>query len=64
MRQLARLKENVAVWNSTRQRIEDAIELAEMGDDAIADDLAAETAQLSEAVDAVGLPRQAERQIR
>ena len=33
MRQLARLKERVGIWRDTAQRIQDALELAELSDD-------------------------------
>jgi peptide chain release factor 2 len=50
MRRLARLKNSVAVWNSTHQRIQDAIELAEMEDDSIARELETEAEQLTATV--------------
>lgn len=47
MRQLSRLKSNVAIWTETHQRLSDALELAEMGDDDLIDDLQAEADQLA-----------------
>lgn len=51
MRRLSRLKAQVSIWQETHQRIVDALELAELGDDGIADDLAAETEQLAPLVE-------------
>jgi len=51
MRHLARLKSEVATWNNTRQRILDAIELASLDDESIADDLAQEAADLERTVE-------------
>ncbi len=42
MRQLSRLRANVKVWHATLQRIEDAIELAELGDESLAEELTQE----------------------
>ncbi len=50
MRRLARLKDNIAVWQGTYQRIQDALELAEMGDADIAADLETEAQQLAATV--------------
>jgi peptide chain release factor 2 len=50
MRRLARLRDNVAVWNSTHQRIQDAIELAELEDESIASELETEAEQLTATV--------------
>lgn len=47
MRQLSRLKEQVSIWQTTRQRLSDALELAEMEDPSIADDLTAEADALA-----------------
>lgn len=47
MRRLSRLKVNVATWNDTLQRIKDAVELAEMGDEGMAEELTRETEELS-----------------
>jgi peptide chain release factor 2 len=51
MRQLSRLKEEVAAWNGTAQRIRDALELAEMGDDNLVAELSAEVEALMGTVD-------------
>ncbi len=50
MRRLARLKDNIAVWQGTYQRIQDTLELAEMGDADIAADLETEAQQLTATV--------------
>ncbi len=50
MRRLARLKDNIAVWQGTYQRIQDTLELAEMGDADIAADLETEAQQLAATV--------------
>ena len=42
MRRLSRLRANVKVWHETLQRIQDAIELAELGDEGLADELTQE----------------------
>ncbi len=42
MRQLSRLRASVSVWHETLQRIQDAIELAELGDESLADELTQE----------------------
>jgi peptide chain release factor 2 len=47
MRKIARLKTNVIAWNGTLQRISDAIELAELGDDSMAEDLTHEAEDLA-----------------
>jgi peptide chain release factor 2 len=47
MRRLARLKDNIAVWQGTHQRIQDTLELAELGDEGIAAELASEADQLA-----------------
>ncbi len=51
MRRLARLKAGVTVWQDTLQRISDATELADMGDDSMAEDLATEADELRATVD-------------
>src|SRR5690606_12349702 len=51
MRRLARLKESSARWLSAQQRINDAIELAELDDDSIEDELRAETDALEAEVE-------------
>jgi peptide chain release factor 2 len=50
MRRLARLKDNITVWQSTHQRIQDAVELAELGDENIAAELETEAEQLAATV--------------
>jgi peptide chain release factor 2 len=50
MRRLARLKANIAVWQGTHQRIQDAVELAELGDENIAAELETELDQLAATV--------------
>jgi peptide chain release factor 2 len=51
MRRIARLKESVTTWTVAQQRINDALELAELDDESMADELIAETNQLAELVD-------------
>jgi peptide chain release factor 2 len=51
MRRLARLKSEVATWNGTFQRIQDAIELADLGGEGMADDLAREADDLHQIVE-------------
>jgi len=51
MRRLARLKESNTHWLSARQRLSDAIELAEMDDDSLSAELAAETDALETEVE-------------
>ncbi len=51
MRRLARLKANVEQWDSALRRINDAIELAELGDEDFAPELTAETDALAAVVD-------------
>src|SRR5690606_21016651 len=51
MRRLARLKESSARWLNAQQRINDAIELAELDDDSIEDELRAETDALEAEVE-------------
>jgi len=51
MRHLSRLKAEVATWNGTLQRIQDAIELADLGDESMDDDLAREAAELGQIVE-------------
>ncbi len=50
MRQLARLKSSVSTWQGAYQRVVDAAELAELGDETLAEELASETAALDELV--------------
>ncbi len=51
MRRLSRLKASVTTWNETMQRIDDAIELTELGDEAMLDDLMAEADALEKIVE-------------
>ncbi|MBN1562740.1 MAG: PCRF domain-containing protein, partial [Anaerolineae bacterium] len=51
MRQLSRLKSNVAIWTETQQRINDALELAELDDDELRADLEAEANELTQTVE-------------
>lgn len=51
MRRLSRLKANVVIWHETQQRINDALELAQLGDPDLAQDLAAEADQLAPIVE-------------
>jgi peptide chain release factor 2 len=50
MRRLARLKDNIAVWRGTHQRIQDAVELAELGDNSLTVELESEAEQLTATV--------------
>jgi peptide chain release factor 2 len=51
MRRLARLKNDGAAWRGPLQRINDAIELAQLEGDSLADDLAQEVAELEAIVE-------------
>ncbi len=51
MQNASRLRSEVEKWDSTLQRIEDALELAQLGDEGLEDDLAAEVAELSRQVE-------------
>jgi len=51
MRQAARLRSSVKTWLETRQRVRDALELAELEDDSMAEELAAEADALQTIVD-------------
>ncbi|NDJ78847.1 MAG: peptide chain release factor 2 [Chloroflexi bacterium] len=51
MRRISRLRESVTTWQQTQQRIQDAIELAEMGDPDLASELATESDELHAIVD-------------
>jgi peptide chain release factor 2 len=46
MRDLARLRQEVGQWSRTAQRIHDALELAQLGDDSLASELQGELEQL------------------
>ncbi len=50
MRQLSRLKATVSVWHAAMQRLNDAIELAEIDDDTMAEELQQEADHLKETV--------------
>lgn len=50
MRELTRLREEVAIWEKVDSRLEDALELAQLGDDELYDDLATEVNRLSSVV--------------
>jgi peptide chain release factor 2 len=47
MREITRLREQIAVWQQLRSQITDTLELAELRDDSLHDDLAVEVEQLS-----------------
>lgn len=51
MRQLSRLREETARWQDVAQRIADALELAALDDESLADELAAEVDTLAATVD-------------
>ncbi|NLE49864.1 MAG: peptide chain release factor 2 [Chloroflexi bacterium] len=51
MRRLARLKESTALWLGAQHRLNDAIELAEMGDDSLAPELLVEADALQTEVE-------------
>ncbi|MBP8973641.1 MAG: peptide chain release factor 2 [Anaerolineae bacterium] len=51
MRQAARLRSSVKTWLETRQRVRDALELAELDDDSMSEELAAEADALQTIVD-------------
>jgi peptide chain release factor 2 len=51
MRRIARVKERVTTWIGAHQRLLDALELAELDDESMADELSTETSQLAELVD-------------
>jgi peptide chain release factor 2 len=51
MQRLSRLKNEIAHWREVQGRINDALELAQLGDDSIADDLSAEVEALRKVVD-------------
>jgi peptide chain release factor 2 len=50
MRQLSRLKEEIALWKGLRARVSDALELASLEDDSLYDELEAEVTALSQIV--------------
>lgn len=47
MREITRLREQIAVWQDLSTHLADSIELAELGDDSLYDELAAEVEQLT-----------------
>ncbi len=51
MRRLARLRASVSAWHEALQRIQDAIELAELGDEGLAEELAQEADALEALVE-------------
>lgn len=51
MRQIARLRAAVDIWNETAHRLQDAVELAELGDDSLDDDLSREADALEPIVE-------------
>lgn len=55
MQKMSRLRNQVNQWQKTLQRIDDAIELAELGDPDFAEEMEAETAQLTKVVDEMAL---------
>jgi peptide chain release factor 2 len=50
MRQQSRLREEIARWQGIARQIDDALELAEMGDESLLDDLSAEVDALGQTV--------------
>lgn len=55
MQEMSRLKEEIDRWQGTANRINDAIELAQIGDESLLDDLTNETNSLSELVERMSL---------
>lgn len=55
MQEMSRLKAEVERWRGLANRINDALELAELGDDSLRDDLAAEAEALSPVVERMSL---------
>ena len=51
MKRLSRLSEQVESWNKLQQRVADAIELAEMGDESLRAELESETAAIEQETD-------------
>ncbi len=51
MKRLSRLSEQVETWRRLRQRVADALELAEMGDESLRAELEAETESIEQEVD-------------
>jgi peptide chain release factor 2 len=55
MQEIARMKTEVERWQSLATRIDDALELAQLNDNALLDELSAEVEALSSAVDRISL---------
>jgi len=55
MQQMSRLKSQVVRWQTVQQRIADALELAEMGDDSLIEEITQETSDLSILVEKMSL---------
>jgi peptide chain release factor 2 len=53
MRELTRLRDQVGVWQEISQHLADNLELAQLGDESLADELTAETERLSSQVSAL-----------
>lgn len=51
MRELNQLQQQVGQWERLRGRLDDALELADMGDDELAEEISAETDALTEEID-------------
>ena len=51
MRELTKIRDVVTVWQSLDRRLNDALELAEMGDDELVEELAAEVSSLKEEIE-------------
>jgi len=51
MRDLTRLREEVAIWEKLSKQLADAVELAQLGDEDLYEELAAEVERLGQAVD-------------
>ena len=51
MRRLSRLRDEVSRWRGLARQIDDALELAELGDESLEEELAAETERLSDVVE-------------
>lgn len=53
MRELTKLRDQVSVWQDISQHLADSLELAELGDESLAEELAAEAARLQPQVNAL-----------
>jgi len=51
MQRLSNLREEVSRWNSLSQRVQDTLELVSLGDESLADELAAETEALEKQIE-------------